>query len=549
MSLSLKAKFFILGLSLITVSLAAFFLNYKNNQMSAIQQLAIEIEQRHMDADMKHDGIRGNVYSALLASKTDDNGLLKSSKEDVKSMSDEFIEDINNNLAADIPDDIRAQLEKTKLSALNYINFSSSITGAADNFEIALPMLPEFEKYFSLLEEEQEKTSEMILAWAKDTKSILDNFSSYLQVSLIILLSVAVIIPVFAVVSIFRPISGIINVMNQIVNGNISLSIPYMSRGDEIGDMAKSINVFRNNAEKVVKLIEQQKEQEKISSEERRRVRIELADSFESSVKGVVDMVASAATEMDATSKSVARIAESSKIKLDSLATQINGTGNNIKTVSGATSELASAINEISSQVAKATHITSSAVTDAEKADTTAHSLSSASQKIGEVVAIINSIASQINLLALNATIEAARAGDAGKGFAVVASEVKNLAGQTTKATEEISQYISAIQNSTTETVGVIKNIGGKIYEINSIANTIASAVEEQGAATKEIASNVNQASDGNESVVRNSEEVSKSSQETGVAASQMMSASGELSKQSEILRGEVEKFLFKIRA
>jgi len=344
-------------------------------------------------------------------------------------------------------------------------------------------------------------------------------------------------------------ISRITTAMRKVADGELTTEVPSLSRKDEIGAMASALQVFKENGLAMKEMEKQQKLQEVTAVEERKRVREELATSFEASVKGVVNMVASAATEMEATSKSVAGIAQSSKNKLGILSSQIGSTSKNVQMVASATSQLSAAINEISSQVARASTITATAVNDAQQADGTVQGLTEASQKIGEVLEMINSIAAQINLLALNATIEAARAGDAGKGFAVVASEVKNLAGQTTKATEEIAQYISSIQGATAETVGAIKTIGSKIHEINSITTTIAAAVEEQGAATRDIATNVQEAATGTEQVTKNTADVTAASNETGAAASEMMTATGELSKQSEILRGEVDKFLINVRA
>lgn len=422
-------------------------------------------------------------------------------------------------------------------------------------------MMPEFDKASdninesmdklrkTAIEEDVKADGDRLKKLINDTNDITDILENYLLASNVLVLIFSAIAFWLVNKIISSPISNITSAINEVANGNNRITVPMVDRGDEIGDMARALEKFRGNSLRVAQLMEEQKQQEEQMDSERRQARLDLANNFEASVKGVVDMVASAATEMEATSKSVAGIANNNKGKLAELMTQVEGASHNVQMVSQSTSELSSAINEISGQVARAAGITSIAVQEAEQADTTAQELTSASQKIGEVLEMINSIASQINLLALNATIEAARAGEAGKGFAVVANEVKELAGQTTKATEEISQYITSIQGATSETVGAIKNIGAKIHEINSISNTIAAAVEEQGAATRDISHNVHNAANSSASVASNAAEVTKSSEETEMAASEMMAASGELSHQAEILRHEVDKFLANVRA
>lgn len=345
-----------------------------------------------------------------------------------------------------------------------------------------------------------------------------------------------------------QPLRRISSAIEKLASGDNTVDIPYTERKDEVGDISRSVQVFKDNALKLEQMALQQKEQEVRAEEEKKRAMQQLADSFEANVKGVVDVVASAATEMDATSKIMCSLAETSKHKLDGLAREVNQATDNVQTVASAATELSASIGEINRQVNRATDITRTAVEEAQRADGTVQELVTAAEKIGEVVQIIDSIAEQINLLALNATIEAARAGDAGKGFAVVASEVKALATQTTKATSEITAFVGSIQSRTNDTVSVIKGISETIKEINGISSSIAAAMEEQGAATQNIAVNVTQAADSTKGAARDAGEVMSAAQETGSAATQMTAATGELSRQAELLRGEVDKFLNGVR-
>ena len=261
-------------------------------------------------------------------------------------------------------------------------------------------------------------------------------------------------------------------------------------------------------------------------------------------VKGAVDIVASASTELQSTAQGMSAAAEEAGRQSQAVTAASEQASTNVQTVSAAAEQLSTSISEISRQVTEASRISQSAVEEAERTNHTVQSLSDAAQRIGDVVNLINDIAGQTNLLALNATIEAARAGDAGKGFAVVASEVKNLANQTAKATEDISKQIESIQSETSNAVDAIKRIGTTIGEISEIALATASAVEEQGAATNEISRNVQEAANGTQEVSTNITSVNEAAQQTGKSAEDVLNAAGELSKQGEELRSEIERFL-----
>ena len=276
---------------------------------------------------------------------------------------------------------------------------------------------------------------------------------------------------------------------------------------------------------------------------------VHLADKFEEDVKGVVELVSAAATEMQATSESMASTAEEASSQAGNVAAAATQASANVETVATAAEELSSSVMEISGQISHSASIADKASKEAERTNVTVNSLAEAANKIGQVVDLINDIASQTNLLALNATIEAARAGEAGKGFAVVASEVKSLASQTAKATEDIAAQIASMQSVTDDAVKAIREIDKTINELNEIATTVSAATEEQSAATNEIARNIQEASSGTKEVTDNASGLTEAAAESGRSAAQVLDAAGELAKQMETLGGEVNNFLSEVRA
>ena len=299
-----------------------------------------------------------------------------------------------------------------------------------------------------------------------------------------------------------------------------------------------------------VRRLEEEAARERAEAEARHKGELaQLADAFERTVGAVLSSVASAATELQATASGMNGIANDTARQSTAVAAAANQAAANVNTVAAAAEELGASVDEIARQVSGSEDLAGQAVREADETATLVQELSETVRKIGDVVAMISAIASQTNLLALNATIEAARAGEAGRGFAVVASEVKELASQTARATEDITQQIGRIQGATGSAVGAIDGIRRRIQEINAVASSIAVAVQQQGAATQEIVRNVSEAASGTGEVTSNVIGVARASEETGAAAAQVLTAASDLSRQSEHLGGEVARFLSKIRA
>ncbi len=350
------------------------------------------------------------------------------------------------------------------------------------------------------------------------------------------------------VVTVARPIVRSTVIMGRLAEHDLSTEIEGTERKDEIGAMARAVQVFKDNIIKSDGL-EAQRRTEEAAKEARRQALDTLIAEFDAHIKQVVNSVSSSSTELETSSNAMSSTAEETNRQSLAVAAASEQASTNVQTVAAATEELSASIGEIAKQVTESSRIAGRAVDEASRANGTVQSLAQEAQKIGEVVQLISDIASQTNLLALNATIEAARAGEAGKGFAVVAAEVKSLATQTAKATDDIGQRINQIQDATKGTVDAIGLIEKTIQEISGIATTIASAVEEQGAATQEISRNVQQAAAGTGEVSSNIAGVTQAASETGSAASQVLGSAKGLAQQSDKLRKQVDDFLGRVRA
>ena len=338
------------------------------------------------------------------------------------------------------------------------------------------------------------------------------------------------------------------DVMRRLSEGDLEAEVKRSRQQDEIAVMAGSLEVFRESMIRSRTLSREQDVDRAAKAERASRIENQIMH-FEDKVRAALESLMSSANTMQSTAESMSASAEHSSALVSTVASAAEETSVNVQTVSAGTEELTSSIQEISRQVTNSTKIAAHAVTEAGQTDTTVQGLAENANRISSVVDLIQEIASQTNLLALNATIEAARAGEAGRGFAVVASEVKSLAEQTAKATDEIRTQIASMQNVTASAVGAIRSIGSTIGEINEVTTAIAAAVEEQGAATREIARNIQHAASGTSEVSSNIVGVSQASIEAGAAATEVLNASGELRREADTLRAEIDAFLLNIRA
>ncbi|SEH38502.1 methyl-accepting chemotaxis protein [Magnetospirillum fulvum] len=348
---------------------------------------------------------------------------------------------------------------------------------------------------------------------------------------------------------IVKPIKAMTGSMTRLAKGDLNIEIAGGDRGDEIGAMAHAVQVFKDNAVAMAEMQRRNAEMEQHSTAEQRRLLLDTATRFETEVAGVVRSVGDGARAMRGTAQSMSSTADQVSSSANLVAVAAGEASSNVQTVAAASEELAASIREISRQVADSARVSQEAVDQVDHNRNTIAHLTEAANRIGEVVTLINDIASQTNLLALNATIEAARAGDAGKGFAVVAGEVKQLANQTARATEEISSQINAVQNTTREAVEAINNVAKTIDTINSISSQIASAVEEQSAATQEITRSVQQAANGTATVSSSIAGVNDGARRNGSEAVQVLNAAEHLAEDINSLTGKVESFLGRIRA
>ncbi len=553
--MKIQTKFTLLAASAVIILALLVGINYyvslKDSALNDEDGLITKVLQRHITGDMEHDAIHAAIYQALYSASRGDSAGVKAAEDDFKESSEGILKDFEDNMKEPgILPDILTAYQQAIPETQHYIAAGQAIFSSIAAGHDANAELPAFTTAFDTLEKSNAKITDLLDKWGEDQDARYEKFSknSELLVSILSVIAVLTILalPFVTVKLVFRPQRKLTEVMNTLAAGNYEVEVAGLTRTDEIGEMAKAVQVFKENGQQRVKL-EKEQEVRRIAEraeDDKRAARSRATDAFAARMQGIIQSVAAASTELYQTAEAMGYSISSATTRVGSVAAASTQTSQNVQSVAAAAEELSATVREIAEQIARSNRTVQDAVGQVTRADGTATSLDDATKKIGQIVDVIQTIAEQINLLALNATIESARAGEAGKGFAVVAGEVKTLATQTSKATDEIAANIASIQQVSKEVIHSLQAIKGAIGGVEEISAAISAAVEEQNATTNEIASNMGTAASGTARITEEIQQVSVATSESSESANQVLEAAKALSQQAEELSKQVAEFM-----
>ncbi|MEK6733904.1 MAG: methyl-accepting chemotaxis protein [Pseudomonadota bacterium] len=562
MTIKHKLRLLFLGFILIIVGISL----YTKYNLHKIDKDNVLLDTLYIPASEAITQINKNMTefrllesSHLLSTSSD---AMNSKEQDMLRVKDKLFDEVNKLTSMKLSDKVMEDMEEIQEDIKEYFLINQQLLSASKQYNSSENIGSinkssaiynnQSANEFTKLMKDLEKVSEDIRYLEKiannDLAGYIASTINNMKPMLIIILMICITLLVLLEKNVIKALLSLSTNMEQVSSGDLSTVIEGENRSDEIGIMARSLDIFRKSLIKNKELEEQAQKQAAISAEEKRKEILGFADNFEKTVKMIVDMVAAATAEMEATAKELEVDSSKASEEIQQLSTTFIQGNNNLQGVSKATNEFSGAIGEITTQITNSREHVRKASEQTEKVNSVVLELESKAKAITGIIDIINNITSQIDLLALNATIEAARAGEMGKGFAVVANEVKALATQTSKATEQINIQISGIQSSTEQAVSSIQGITESVKTIHQTTASIASAVEEQNATSAYIAESMAQVASFSNSINKNIEKVGQSTIHSGTATEQMAIATDDLLKQVSALQDEVNKFLSSLR-
>jgi methyl-accepting chemotaxis protein len=499
-------------------------------------------------ADMMHDALHSDVLLSRQQAQSGDTSGATQSYADIEEHGKALVDKLNESRELIESEELKQAFASVTPVATSYSAAAMKVAKAAYEAPEEYPALyTEFQKAFGELEESMEKLSGKIEAFQQEFVQESAASTAFVENLLIGTGLLALFASIFTAwvqrATIVVPLQKVEQAMNAVSKGDLDSAIPYVERQDEVGAMARALEVFRRNGQEIERLNKEKVESEERARLEKLRAREKMANEFEAQIGAIAEALAQSAAQVESFAQSMTQSSRSTTTETTIVAASLEEAATSVQTAASAGEEMNASIQEISRQISRSADLVTETVNDAKKTDETVQDLSKASAKIGEVVSIISDIAAQTNLLALNATIEAARAGEAGKGFAVVASEVKSLANQTAQATAEITNQIASSQAVTGVAIAAIRKISERIAEMNEVTIAIRSAMTQQEGATKEISQSMTNAASGTTEVSGALAKVTRSAAEAGEVAGRLTDSSVSLTRHSDGLRSAIDRF------